>query len=232
MDLAYESYCRGRKRSQLYIYSSFSPGDYQSGITVKIPLMRLNSSTVATDRGLERSIKDQIALWLGLWKSKTIPDLNLADLTLKVILFCSTGPFSVWLLFLHLSVEPHHVPLYLCLCDGCRIFQCGKKVILQINFHFWEVKSRGSKYGEWASDDDAKTIGQKNKQIKNYLHGLLQMPSAFTLESSTNSFSLGNQTGNPVSLNTGRKNWWAESCSYSLPSISSSSLQKIQPNTA
>lgn len=68
------------------------------------------------------------------------------------------------------------------------------------------MKSRGSKCGEWASDDDTKTIGQKNKQIKNYLHGLLQMPSAFTLESSTNSLSLGNQTGNPVSLNTGKKN--------------------------
>lgn len=89
---------------------------------------------------------------------------------------------------------------------GAGFSSVAKKYILQINFHFWEVKSRGSKYGEWASDDDAKTIGQKNKQIKNYLHGLLQMPSAFTLESSTNSFSLGNQTGNPVSLNTGRKN--------------------------
>lgn len=70
---------------------------------------------------------------------KNKPDLNLTNLTFCVIVLCTSGRVSVWLLFLDLSVEVMS-PCTSAFCDSPPI--CQKRAILQLDFHFEEVEAK------------------------------------------------------------------------------------------
>lgn len=70
---------------------------------------------------------------------KNKPDLNLTNLTFNVIVLCTSGRVSVWLLFLDLSVDVMS-PCTSAFCDSPPI--CQKRAILQLDFHFEEVEAK------------------------------------------------------------------------------------------